>query len=87
VRADVEVCRPAQRTDGAAVGRSRGENVLMGDQMDFLVGTARLTDFSALYEMADSLLRNCRTSRSDAAAVNVATNAQPRLGNVNQLSA
>ena len=40
VRADVEVCRPAQRTDGArGVQITRG-NVLMGDQMDFLVGTA-----------------------------------------------
>ena len=39
VRADVEVCRPAQRTDGArGVQITRGM-CLIGDQMDFLVGT------------------------------------------------
>jgi cyclic beta-1,2-glucan synthetase len=40
VRADVEVCRRAQRTDGARRVKITRGNVLMGDQLDFLVGTA-----------------------------------------------
>ena len=39
VRAD-GICRPAQRTDGARSVQIAQGNVLMGDQMDFLVGTA-----------------------------------------------
>jgi hypothetical protein len=45
LRADVEVCGPAQQTDGApGVQITRG-NVLIGDQMAFLVGTGGTSDF------------------------------------------
>ena len=40
VRADVAVCRRAQRTDGGRGVQITRANVLMGDQMDFLIGTA-----------------------------------------------
>jgi hypothetical protein len=39
LRPDVAVCRPAQRTDGARGVQIAQGNVLIGDQMDSLVGT------------------------------------------------
>jgi hypothetical protein len=50
VRPDIEVCRRAQRTDGArGVQITRG-NVLMNDQMDYLVGTPGCTASCARME-------------------------------------
>jgi hypothetical protein len=55
-RAD-EICRRVQRTNGARGVQIAWGNVLMGDQMDFLVGTATEVECASGMPVSDVTVR------------------------------